>query len=45
MGALILQGLTVADRSTVGAGAVVTTSINSAGIFIGIPAREMIEPS
>jgi len=45
MGARILQGLSVAMKATVGAGAVVTNSIPCAGTFVGIPARELNDVS
>jgi acetyltransferase-like isoleucine patch superfamily enzyme len=40
-GAVILPGLTIASDVVVGAGAVVTRSIENAGTFIGTPAREV----
>lgn len=45
MGVRILQGLSISAGATVGAGAVVTKSILCAGIFVGIPARELVDAS
>lgn len=45
MGARILQELSIAAKATVGAGAVATNSIPCAGIFVGIPARELATES
>jgi sugar O-acyltransferase (sialic acid O-acetyltransferase NeuD family) len=38
-GATIIDGVSVSDRVIIGAGAVVAHSINSAGTYMGIPAR------
>jgi acetyltransferase-like isoleucine patch superfamily enzyme len=40
-GARVLQQLRLCSRSVIGAGAVVTRSIEKPGVYIGIPAREM----
>lgn len=42
-GATVLPGLSIADNSIIGAGAVVTTSITSAATVVGIPAKQLKE--
>lgn len=38
-GAVILPGLTIAENTVIGAGAVVTSDINEPGTWIGVPAK------
>ena len=38
-GAVILPGIRIADRVTVGAGAVVTANINEGSVHCGVPAK------
>ena len=40
-GSTILQGLTVEDGATIGAGAVLTKNAERGKTYVGVPAREM----
>jgi len=41
LGSNLIQGLTICANVTIGAGAVVTSSINKKGTYVGIPARQI----
>jgi serine acetyltransferase len=42
IGAVVRNNIQICGMCTVGAGAVVVENINSRGIYIGVPAREMV---
>jgi UDP-N-acetylbacillosamine N-acetyltransferase len=44
-GATIIDSVSVGDRITIGAGATVITSLNTAGTYVGCPARRLPEDS
>jgi UDP-N-acetylbacillosamine N-acetyltransferase len=43
-GATVIDGISVADDITVGAGGCVLRSLSDAGIYVGVPARRVGEP-
>ena len=43
VGSTILDGVDICDKTIVGGGAVVTSSISSPGVYVGIPAKKMKE--
>lgn len=42
-GCQILQGLQLCGASTVGAGAVITKSVTEPGVYVGVPAKPMVQ--
>lgn len=38
-GSVVLPGITVADRTVIGAGAVVDRDVTQSGVYVGVPAR------
>jgi sugar O-acyltransferase (sialic acid O-acetyltransferase NeuD family) len=42
VGATVRNNISICENSTIGAGAVVVKDIDSSGIYVGIPAKEMV---
>ena len=38
-GTTVINGISIADQVTIGAGGVVVKSINKSGVYVGIPAK------